>query len=56
MPAFFDTGFCVRERSWHGLEDLLETPPASIEEARRLAGLEWEPDGCTGRGVQRYSS
>lgn len=44
MPAFFDTGFCVRERSWHGLEDLLETPPASIEEARRLAGLEWEPE------------
>jgi len=43
-PAYFDTGFCVRERSWHGLENLLENPPSTIEEARRLSGLEWEPE------------
>lgn len=44
MPAYFDTGFCVRQRSWHGEENLLENPPENIGEARRLAGLEWEPE------------
>lgn len=44
MPAYFDTGICVRTPSWHREENLLENPPESIEEARRLAGLAWEPE------------
>jgi len=43
MPAEIDSMFAVRKRSWHGLENLLLNPPSSIEEARRLAGVEWEP-------------
>lgn len=46
MADYFDTGLCVRKPSWHGKENLLENPPASIEEARRLSGLEWEPEYC----------
>lgn len=46
MADYYDTGFCVRERSWHGLENLLEFAPESIADARRLAGLEWEPEYC----------
>lgn len=46
MADYFDTGLCVRKRSWHGKENLLENPPESIEEARRLAGVEWEPEYC----------
>ena len=44
MPAYFDTGYCVRDRSWHGLENLLEFPPDSIEAAREAAGILWEPE------------
>lgn len=40
---YFDSGFCVREPSWHGKENLLAEPPADWTEARRAAGLEWEP-------------
>lgn len=43
MPAYFDTGFCVREPSWHGQETLLDDYPADWAEARTLAGLQWEP-------------
>lgn len=41
---YFDTGFCVRERSWHGKETLLADWPADWDEARRFAGIEWEPE------------
>lgn len=44
MPDYFESGLCVRKPSWHGKENLLEVPPESMEEARRLAGLEWEPE------------
>ena len=44
MPDYFDTGFCVRRPSWHKKERLLADYPESWEEARRLAGLEWEPE------------
>jgi phage/plasmid-like protein (TIGR03299 family) len=43
MPAYFDCGFSVREPSWHGLETLLDEYPESWDEARRAAGLMWEP-------------
>ena len=44
MPAYFDTGFSVRERMWHGLGNVLDEYPESWDEARKLAGLEWEPE------------
>lgn len=43
MPAYFDTGFSVREPMWHGEGLVLDEYPADWTEARRLAGLEWEP-------------
>lgn len=43
MPAYFESGFCVREPSWHGQETLLDDYPADWAEARTIAGLEWEP-------------
>lgn len=43
MPAYFDTGFCVRQPSWHGQETLLDDYPADWTAARREAGLLWEP-------------
>lgn len=44
MPAYFDTGFSVRKPMWHGLGDVLDEYPADWPEARKLAGLEWEPE------------
>lgn len=43
MADYFDTGFCVRERSWHGKELLLDKHPETWDEARMAAGLMWEP-------------
>lgn len=43
MPAYFDTGFSVRQPMWHGQGNVLDTYPESWDEARKLAGLEWEP-------------
>lgn len=43
MADYFDTGFCVRERSWHGKETLLMEHPENWDEARLAAGLLWEP-------------
>jgi phage/plasmid-like protein (TIGR03299 family) len=43
MPANFDSGFCVRTPSWHRQETLLADYPGSWEEARKLAGLDWDP-------------
>lgn len=44
MADYFDTGFCVRERSWHGKEDLYPDWPDSWDQARKWAGIEWEPE------------
>lgn len=44
MPAYFDTGFSVRQPMWHGEGQVLSDHPADWNEARRLAGLEWEPE------------
>lgn len=43
MPAYFDSGFSVREPMWHGLGTVLGEYPTNWDEARRHAGLEWEP-------------
>lgn len=43
MADYFDTGFCVRERSWHGKEVLLAEHPENWDDARMAAGLMWEP-------------
>lgn len=43
MPAYFDTGFSVRQPMWHGLGTVLEDYPESWDEARLAAGLMWEP-------------
>ena len=43
MADYFETGFCVRERSWHGKELLLAEAPKTWDEARMAAGLMWEP-------------
>lgn len=42
MSDYFDTGFAVRQPSWHGKETLLDTAPRTWAEARPLAGLDWE--------------
>lgn len=44
MPAYHDSGFVVREPAWHGLSTVLAEPPKNWAEARRLGGLEWEPE------------
>ena len=41
---YFDTGFCVRQPSWHGKEVLLDEAPESWDEARTAAKLTWEPE------------
>jgi len=43
MSHYFDTGFCVRTPSWHGLENLIAAPPKSWKDARRKADIEWDP-------------
>jgi len=43
MPAYFDSGFSVREMPWHELGKVLDEYPGTWNEARVLAGLDWEP-------------
>jgi phage/plasmid-like protein (TIGR03299 family) len=43
MPAYFDTGFSVREPMWHGEGFVLDEYPESWDDARLKAGLLWEP-------------
>ncbi len=43
MPAYFESGFSVREPMWHGLGNVLDEYPETWDDARKLAGLEWEP-------------
>lgn len=40
---YFETGFCVRQPSWHQKETLVQEYPTDRHEARTLAGLDWEP-------------
>lgn len=43
MSHYFESGFTVREPAWHGLAKVLSKYPGDWDEARRLAGLDWEP-------------
>lgn len=43
MPAYFDTGFSVRQPMWHRLGDVLDDYPTDWNDARAKAGLLWEP-------------
>lgn len=40
---YFESGFTVRERSWHGKETVLADHPENWDDARMAAGLMWEP-------------
>ncbi|MCP4899974.1 MAG: DUF932 domain-containing protein [bacterium] len=41
MPAYFESGFFVREKAWHGLGTVLDDAPDTAK-ALALAGLDWE--------------
>ena len=43
MAHEFETGFFVRQPAWHGLGQVIGEYPGSWDEARKLAGLDWEP-------------
>lgn len=43
MPAYFDTGFSVRQPMWHGEGLVLDEYPTDWADARQKAGLMWEP-------------
>lgn len=47
MPAYFDTGFSVREPMWHGGGLVLDEYPEDWNDARDKAGLMWEPMALT---------
>lgn len=46
MPAYFDTGFSVREPMWHDAEGkwTIDDYPVDWDDARVKAGLLWEPE------------
>lgn len=44
MPAYFDTGFSVRQPMWHGQGLVLNDYPTDWADAREKAGLTWEPE------------
>lgn len=52
MPAYFETGFSVRQPMWHGQGTVLEDYPTDWDDARKKAGLLWEP-GYADLYVQR---
>jgi phage/plasmid-like protein (TIGR03299 family) len=43
MPAYFDTGFSVRQPMWHGGGLVLDEYPTDWNDARDKADLLWEP-------------
>lgn len=43
MASLFETGFAVRQPSWHRQETLVQESPRTWAEARQLGGFEWEP-------------
>lgn len=43
MSHLLDSMFSVREMPWHGLGTILDEYPANWDEARKIAGLDWEP-------------
>lgn len=43
MAAYFETGFSVRQPMWHGMGTVADEYPEDWAQARKWAGLEWEP-------------
>lgn len=43
MPAYFESGFSVRQPMWHGKGIVLGEYPEDWSDAREKAGLTWEP-------------
>lgn len=43
MPSLFETGMFVRTPAWHQGGNVLSEYPENWDEARKYAGLEWEP-------------
>lgn len=43
MPANVETMFSVRQMPWHQQGNILDDYPENWTEARRLAGLDWDP-------------
>lgn len=43
MADYFESGFTVRQASWHGKETVLDEHPESWDAGREAAGLTWEP-------------
>lgn len=62
MAHQFDSGMFHREPAWHRLGNVVEDYPGSWDEARKLAGIEWDPisepiyalAGVDGDGNPRY--
>ena len=42
MPAAIDSMFSVREVPWHGLGEVLDKHPKSVEDALKKSGLNWD--------------
>lgn len=45
MAHMFESGFTVRKPAWHGLADVYDDNPQSVEQALQWAGADWEPIG-----------
>jgi phage/plasmid-like protein (TIGR03299 family) len=43
MSHLFESGFTVRKAAWHGLGTVLDEAPDNWNDARKVAGLTWEP-------------
>src|SRR5215510_12025626 len=43
MPANVESMFSVRQMPWHCEGDIVQDYPGSWADARRLAGLDWDP-------------
>ena len=43
MPANVESMFSVRQMPWHREGTILEDYPGDWDEARKLAGLDWDP-------------
>ena len=64
MPANVESMFSVRQMPWHREGTLLADYPGSWDEARRLAGLDWDPvsgevyafTGLNADGTEHYEA
>ncbi len=62
MPANVESMFSVRQMPWHREGAVLADYPGDWEQARKLAGLDWDPEtasvyaftGATAEGAPRY--